>query len=299
MDINDIKKLENLYKTVEEENLENEYISFGNNERPKEVDTKLKIWGKVSYPKNIAAFFVFIDEMDDKGLVVITQQELANRLNCSRVSVNSYLNMLKKFGYIKQDENRLGRYYVTVDGLLALGPDRKLALLMDNLEVCNSKGDDKYDSKDLEFQFDYRLYKVMLSQGYVWKEFEEKYKDILNRTAKLLPLMTKAIVNNTEEKLKQSVEKPLNNIEQQKLENIKKYSDWANDNYVNAVIANEVAVYCTECGRKLRNTWKYCKYCGTKVEEEIPNLNDGNWGNLVRDKIDLSIYCSEVIGVIL
>lgn len=265
MDLKDIKKLENVYTDIEKSLKFDETVTI---EPSLNMNKDSKMCGKVTVPKNtIAAFFILMDEMDDKGLVVMTQQELADKLNCSRVSVNTYLALLRKFDYIRVDENKQGRYYVTTQGLLDLGPDRKMALLMDRLALYNTATEKDFRLKNIEFQFDYKLYKVMLNQGYVWKEFEDKYEDIINKTGRIV--ISQRIADM---RIEDAIKNVLSSEDKDKFDNVQKYSNWANENLLNEVIANEISIYCTECGRKLRNHWKYCKYCGSKVEEDLPPI---------------------------
>lgn len=47
----------------------------------------------------------------------ITQQEVANALEISRVTINRIVGELKNSGYIEQDGNHVGRYIITDKGL--------------------------------------------------------------------------------------------------------------------------------------------------------------------------------------
>ena len=40
--------------------------------------------------------------------------------------------------------------------------------------------------------------------------------------------------------------------------------------------------YCTECGQKIKNEWKFCKYCGSKVDDDTFEPNE-NWLLRVQD----------------
>lgn len=43
----------------------------------------------------------------------VTQQEIADELNLSRVTINRIIGDLKAAGYIEQDGNHVGRYIIT------------------------------------------------------------------------------------------------------------------------------------------------------------------------------------------
>lgn len=47
----------------------------------------------------------------------ITQQEIADELEISRVTINKIIGELKNSGYIEQDGKHVGRYIITEKGL--------------------------------------------------------------------------------------------------------------------------------------------------------------------------------------
>ena len=108
------KDLEGFEKTEEYRDLSvQEVIEIDEPESP------TKFHAKIKYPKYLRAFYLFLDEMDENGIVHMTQQELADKLSVSRTTVNNYLNFLRDLGYIKQEEGRLSRYIVTIEGILS------------------------------------------------------------------------------------------------------------------------------------------------------------------------------------
>lgn len=59
----------------------------------------------------ILSYLCEIKGKDDK--VSVTQQEIADRFNLSRATVNKIIGELKAEGYIKLDGNHIGRYVIT------------------------------------------------------------------------------------------------------------------------------------------------------------------------------------------
>ena len=253
-----------------------------------------KFYANFRYPKCMKAFYLFLDEMDDNGVVHMTQQELADKLSCSRTTVNNYLSVLKDSGYIKQEEGKLGRYIVTVKGMLKRGSERRFLLVLENIQQNAPRL-----PKDFDFQYDYRLYKIMKNQGYIWKEFEEKNKKnliLLNEievSKNVLEKENKSEMTNTEKFVVDTIANCIEEaamLEKQNKENAmtekEKEIVFTIDNCLNKVNsvmqkkkAEQVAFlakysYCTECGQKIKNEWKFCKYCGSKVDEDIFEPNE-------------------------
>ena len=66
------------------------------------------------------------DHMDSSGEVRITQQEVSDSLNMSRVTVNRIFTRLKETMNIRQDKTRVGRYYLTNNGIMVVKTFRKI-----------------------------------------------------------------------------------------------------------------------------------------------------------------------------
>lgn len=65
------------------------------------------------------------DIMNGQHLVKVTQQEVGEELNLSRVTVNRIFKQLKQKGYIVQDTSKVGRYYVATEGIAVVETFRK------------------------------------------------------------------------------------------------------------------------------------------------------------------------------
>lgn len=66
----------------------------------------------------ILAYLCEIKGKDDK--VSITQQEIADKFDLSRATVNKIISELKSDGYIEQDGSHIGRYIVMKDALMVV-----------------------------------------------------------------------------------------------------------------------------------------------------------------------------------
>ena len=263
-------------------------------------DSPNKFHANFRYPKCMKAFYLFLDEMDENGLVYMTQQELADKLSCSRTTINSYLSILKESGYIEQEEGKLGRYIVTIKGILERGQERRFLLYVENLQQGGSRL-----PKDFDFKYDYRLYKIMKNQGYVWKEFEEKNKknlillneikaskdgierenkfDMTEREKEIVDTLASCIqeADTFERKINESIM-----TDKEKVFKIDKCVNKVNSlmqkKKVEQVAFLAKYSYCTECGQKIKNEWKFCKYCGSKVDDDTFEPNE-NWLLRVQD----------------
>ena len=63
----------------------------------------------------ILAYLCEIRGKDDK--VSITQQEIADKFNLSRATVNKIIGELKSEGYLEQDGTHIGRYVLSKEAL--------------------------------------------------------------------------------------------------------------------------------------------------------------------------------------
>lgn len=66
----------------------------------------------------ILAYLCKIKGKDNK--VRITQQEIADKFDLSRATVNKIIGELKSEGYLEQDGSHIGRYVLTKDALLVI-----------------------------------------------------------------------------------------------------------------------------------------------------------------------------------
>ena len=64
----------------------------------------------------ILSYLCEIKGKDDK--VSVTQQEIADKFNLSRATVNKIIGELKAEGYIQADGTHIGRYILTKNALL-------------------------------------------------------------------------------------------------------------------------------------------------------------------------------------
>ena len=75
--------------------------------------------------ENFRILAYMYDLMDNRYLVKITQQEIGDELSLSRVTINKIFKQLKRNGYIRQDTTKIGRYYLTVNGVNVVETFRK------------------------------------------------------------------------------------------------------------------------------------------------------------------------------
>ena len=54
------------------------------------------------------------------GKISVTQQEIADKFDLSRATVNKIIGELKRDGYLEQDGSHIGRYVLTKDALLVI-----------------------------------------------------------------------------------------------------------------------------------------------------------------------------------
>lgn len=66
------------------------------------------------------------DKKIGHNFVPITQTEVVKELNSNKVTINQIFKELKSLEYVIQDENKLGRYYLT-DKALTLVEDFRRA----------------------------------------------------------------------------------------------------------------------------------------------------------------------------
>ena len=59
-------------------------------------------------------------KMDSTYLIKITQSEIANDLNLSRVTINGIFKQLKENKFLIHDDSRIGRYYLTEKAVLTI-----------------------------------------------------------------------------------------------------------------------------------------------------------------------------------
>lgn len=66
---------------------------------------------------NFRVLAYLYDVRNEQNKANITQQEVADILGVSRVTINKIIGELKVLGYIKQDGNHVGRYIVTENAI--------------------------------------------------------------------------------------------------------------------------------------------------------------------------------------
>jgi DNA-binding Lrp family transcriptional regulator len=66
------------------------------------------------------------DNKNEQNLVKTTQQEVSEELGLSRVTVNKIFKQLKENNYIIQDTTKVGRYYLTAEGITVVETFRKI-----------------------------------------------------------------------------------------------------------------------------------------------------------------------------
>ena len=74
---------------------------------------------------NFRVLALLYDNKGKDNIVKFTQQEVADELSLSRVTINKIFKHFKENGYITQDKKRIGRYYLTSAGELIVETIRK------------------------------------------------------------------------------------------------------------------------------------------------------------------------------
>ena len=74
---------------------------------------------------NFKVLAYLFDRKDNDNLVRITQTEISKDLNLNRGTVNKSFASLMGNGYLIHDESRVGRYYLTSDGVKTVELFRK------------------------------------------------------------------------------------------------------------------------------------------------------------------------------
>lgn len=69
------------------------------------------------FTDNFLILSYLCDLRDFDNISHITQQELADRFEMSRATINKIIGDLKLSGYIKTDGKHLGRYVITKDAI--------------------------------------------------------------------------------------------------------------------------------------------------------------------------------------
>lgn len=75
--------------------------------------------------ENFRTLAYMYDNKNEQHLVKVTQQEVSDDLGLSRVTVNKIFKHLKESGYITQDTTKVGRYYITTEGINVVETFRK------------------------------------------------------------------------------------------------------------------------------------------------------------------------------
>ena len=76
--------------------------------------------------ENFRILSYMYDNKNEQNLVKITQQEVSEELSLSRVTINKIFKQLKENGYIVQDTTKVGRYYLTAEGIEVVETFRKI-----------------------------------------------------------------------------------------------------------------------------------------------------------------------------
>ena len=74
---------------------------------------------------NFKILSYLFDRKDKDNLVRITQTEISQDLELNRGTVNKCFASLMENGYLIHDESRVGRYYLTNEGVKTVGLFRK------------------------------------------------------------------------------------------------------------------------------------------------------------------------------
>ena len=81
---------------------------------------------KIFANDNFRVLAALYEKKNEKNLVYITQQELAEEVHRSRATINIIFKTLKENGYLNQDTEHIGRYYLTLDAIRVVETFRSL-----------------------------------------------------------------------------------------------------------------------------------------------------------------------------
>ena len=84
------------------------------------------------------------DIKNENNIIRITQQEVADKLHISRITVNKTFNLLKDNNYIIQDKTHVGMYILTQNALFLIKSINKINKT--NRNECGDKDGDVYEN---------------------------------------------------------------------------------------------------------------------------------------------------------
>ena len=84
------------------------------------------------------------DIKNENNIIRITQQEVADELHMSRITVNKTFNLLKDNNYIIQDKTHVGMYILTQNALFLMKSIKKINKT--NRNECRDKEGDVYEN---------------------------------------------------------------------------------------------------------------------------------------------------------
>ena len=84
------------------------------------------------------------DIKNENNIIRITQQEVADKLHMSRITVNKTFNLLKDNNYIIQDKTHVGMYILTQNALFLIKSINKINKT--NRNECGDKEDNVYEN---------------------------------------------------------------------------------------------------------------------------------------------------------
>ena len=88
-------------------------------------------------------YFLY-DIKNENNIIRITQQEVADKLHISRITVNKTFNLLKDNNYIIQDKTHVGMYILTQNALFLIKSINKINKT--NRNECRDKEDNVYEN---------------------------------------------------------------------------------------------------------------------------------------------------------
>lgn len=74
---------------------------------------------------NFRTLAFMYDNKNEQNLIKVTQQEVGEELGLSRVTMNKIFKQLKEKAYIRQDKTKVGRYYISAEGIDVVETFRK------------------------------------------------------------------------------------------------------------------------------------------------------------------------------
>lgn len=121
---------------------------------------------KFKIPKYMRLLLFLFDNIDFNNVCVLSQQEMANKIGYSRPTVNNYIRLLRKLGYL-EDERIIYKNKLTISGYI-ISVEYKYLSVLDEV---------------MEYDFKLKYYNLLKEKGYRWIDFEQKFNELIDITS--------------------------------------------------------------------------------------------------------------------